>query len=187
MASQLDQPLRTAIRFLEDQRYRYAVIGGIALAYWGVVRTTYDVDIKVLVPELDYGVIRASLREAFPTSARHLAPENPLIVSVLIEDVIVDFLLALPGYEEMIVERAVLGDLDGLSTRVCTAEDLIIQKVVAGRGKDWPDVEALLMFQGDHLDAAYIEDILGQFADALDKPQMLEEYGELVHKVQQTV
>ena len=55
MADQLDQPLRTAVDFLEANGYRYAIIGGIALTYWGVVRTTYDVDIKVVVPGLDYG------------------------------------------------------------------------------------------------------------------------------------
>lgn len=48
----------------------------------------------------------------------------------------VDFLLALPGYEEKIIERAVQQDLGGFSAWICSAEDLIIQKVVAGCGKD---------------------------------------------------
>lgn len=65
MTDQLNQPLRTVVEFMEDRGYRYAVIGGIALAYWGVVRTTYDVDVKVLVPDFDYSAMRASLRSAF--------------------------------------------------------------------------------------------------------------------------
>ncbi len=51
MSSKLETSLRTAIEFLDAQDYRYAIIGGLALSHWGVVRATYDVDIKVLVPD----------------------------------------------------------------------------------------------------------------------------------------
>ena len=60
---------------------------------------------------------------------------------------------------------------------------MVIQKVVAGRGKDWPDVEALLIAQRGKLDEAYIEDWLAQFAEALEKPEMLVEYRRVVEKV----
>lgn len=46
----LEIPLRTSVAFLEGNGYRYAIVGGIALSQWGVVRDTHDVDIKVLVP-----------------------------------------------------------------------------------------------------------------------------------------
>lgn len=72
---------------------------------WGIVRATYDVDIKVLVPDTDYTAARAALRAAFPAPAREHAPDNPLIVAVAIDDVIANFLLALPGYEELIGGR----------------------------------------------------------------------------------
>ncbi len=183
MTGQLDQSLRAAVDFLEAKGYRYAVIGGIALTYWGVVRTTLDVDIKVLVPGTDYVSARSELRGAFPDPARQEGPQNPLIVSVLIQDVVVDFLLALPGYEELIIERAELGSLGSWSAWVCSAEDLIVQKVVAGRGKDWSDVESLLATRGDVLDMAYIEDWLGQFAEALQKPELLAEYNSILYKV----
>ena len=66
---------------------------------------------------------------------------------------------------------------------ICSAEDLIIQKAIAGRGKDWPDVEALLIEQRGKLDAAYIEDWLTEFADVLDNPEMLTQYRRLLEKV----
>lgn len=184
MADQLDQPLRAAVGFLQSRGYRYAIIGGIALTYWGVVRTTYDVDIKVLVPRLDYGTVRSELQSAFLSPARQTAPQNPLIVSVDVHGVIVDFLLALPGYEELIIERAELGSLGGWSAWICSAEDLIIQKVVAGRSKDWLDVESLLATRRDRLDTSYIEDWLGQFAEALSKPELLSEFHRIMYKTQ---
>ncbi len=119
------------------------------------------------------------MRAAFPNRARQQGPQNPLIVAVIIDDVVVDFLLALPGYEELIIERAIQRDLSGWSVWISSAEDLIIQKVVAGRGKDWLDVEALLVEQGDKLDQAYIGDWLAQFAEALEKPEIVTEYQSL--------
>ena len=116
----------------------------------------------------------------FPQRAR---VHDPLIVAVNIDGVIIDFLLALPGYEELIIEHAVQRDLGGWSVWICSAEDLVIQKVVAGRGKDWPDVEALLIEQRSKLDEAYIEDWLAQFAEALEKPDLLAEYQRLLARV----
>lgn len=45
------------------------------------------------------------------------------------------------------------------------------------------DVEALLSRQRDKLDENYIENWLAQFAEALDKPEMLTEYQRLVEKI----
>ncbi len=179
----LETPLRKAIKLLEEHGHRYAVIGGIALSQWGVVRVTQDVDLKVLVSNLDYAGVRALLTRAFPQPARRRAPKIPFIVAVKIDEVIVDFLLAAPGYEEQIIARAVRRNLNGFSVWVCSVEDLIIQKVIADRDKDWPDIEALLIEQRGKLDEAYIENWLSQFAEALEKPEMLAKYRRLVEKV----
>ncbi len=183
MEERLKSTLHKAIIFLEGAGYRYAIIGGIALAQWGVARYTYDVDIKVVAPNTDYTALRNVLRTAFPDQAREHLPENPFIVAVTVDDVIVDFLLALPGYEELIIENGVQRDFGGWSARICSAEDLIIQKVVAGRGKDWLDVESLLIEQHGKLDEAYIQEWLSQFVEALEQPEILAEYLRLVEKI----
>ena len=183
MEKQLEPPLHEAIAFLEEHGYRYAVIGGLALSQWGYIRATYDVDIKVLVPDTEYPAIRKALRAAFPERARQHVPENPFIVAVVIQNVIVDFLLTLPGYEEQIVERAVQRDLGGRSAWICSAEDLIIQKASAGRPKDWQDVEGLLIEQRGKLDEAYIKNWLTQFAEALEKPELITQYQALLKKI----
>ncbi len=182
MERRLEAAIRTVIRFLDGGHYRYALIGGIALAQWGVVRATYDADIKVLVPDLDYAAIRQAIRSAFPEPARQELPRNHLIVAINVEGVTVDLLLALPGYEELIIERAMPRDLGGWQAWICTAEDLIIQKVVANRDKDWLDVEALLVERRGKLDEAYIEGWLNQFAEVLENSELLPHYRRLVAK-----
>lgn len=176
MERQLEPALREAIAFLEAHGYRYAIIGGIAVTVWGIIRATRDVDLKVLVPDIDYAAVRAAIRAAFPELGRPHAPDNPLIVSVNIEGTVVDFLLALPGYEEQIVTRAVRCDLGDLQAWVCAPEDLVIQKAVAGRAKDWQDIEGILIEQYGHLNLEYLEDWLSQFAELLGQPEILSQY-----------
>jgi hypothetical protein len=179
MERRLEASLREVVEFLEASGYGYALIGGIALAQWGVVRATYDADLKVLAPNHDYGRARAHIRSAFPDQARPELPANALIVAVSVGGVTIDLLLALPGYEEMIIERAIPRDFGSWSARVCSAEDLIIQKAVAGRDKDWLDVQALLVEQHDKLDYAFIEYWLAEFAQALESAEILDKYREM--------
>jgi predicted nucleotidyltransferase len=178
----LELALHTAIAFLESHAFPYAIIGGIALAQWGLPRLTQDVDIKVLVPNLEYALAQSDIRTAFPESARAIT--NSLIVAVNIAGVTVDFLLALPGYEESMIRRSVQIEFDGSPVWVCTAEDLIIQKVVANREKDWLDVETVLIEQWGKLDQAYIQEWLAQFAEALEDAELLIKYRRLMEKVE---
>ena len=91
MEKPLETAVRTAVTFLETHGYRYALIGGLALTQWGVVRATYDVDLKVLVPQHDYAAMSLTLRAAFPDDEPAPRPPHPLIVSVRIQQVIIDF------------------------------------------------------------------------------------------------
>lgn len=179
MENNLEQPLRKAINFLEAHNLRYAVIGGIALTHWGFIRATHDVDIKVLVPEMNFAAVRAAIHQAFPVPARDQGQPNPFITAVNIDGVIVDFLLSLPGYEENIISRAVQRDMGGWVAWICSLEDLIIQKAIAGRAKDWEDIEGLLIEQKGKLDEGYISEWLIQFSEALDRPELLSRYKKL--------
>jgi len=183
IAEALQEALRQAVALLEAQGYRYAVIGGIANQRWGRARFTYNVAIKVLVPDTDYPAARAAIRSAFPQRARPQVPANPLIVDAKVAGVSVDFLLTVPGYEENIVTRAVRGDLDGLAVWICSPEDLVIQKAVAGRVQDWQDIEGILIEQQGRLDLAYVEDWLQQFAAALEQPEILRQYQSIQERI----
>lgn len=179
MEKQILSSLHKAVTLLEEHGYRYAVIGGIAVSIWGWTRATYDIDIKVLVPDTKYSSVRAILCSAFSERARPHIQENPLIVDTKIDGVIVDFLLAVPGYEENIVTRAICCDINGLKFWICSPEDLIIQKSVAGRPQDWQDIKGILIEQYNHLDMNYIENWLKEFAEILERPEMLSQYQQL--------
>ena len=176
MVNDLWVALQATVAMLEHQGYRYAVVGGIANQQWGIPRLTQGIDVKVLVPDMDYPAARAILRAAFPERGRPHTPPNPLIVDARIGKVVVDFLLAVPGYEELIVTHAVHRDLAGLAIWICSAEDLVIQKAVAGRAKDWQDIEGVLIEQQGKLDLVYVDSWLAQFAEALEQPEIVTQY-----------
>jgi len=64
-----------------------------------------------------------------------------------------------------------------------TAEDLIIQKAVAGRTKDWQDIEGILIEQRRQLDLDYLEDWMSQFAEALEQPEILAQYRDIQERI----
>ena len=69
----------------------------------------------------------------------------------------------------------------GVTFPVCTAEDLIIHKAISEREKDWLDIDGVLDRVGNDLDQSYVDYWLSQFALALERPQLVNRYQELLH------
>ena len=50
---------------------------------------------------------------------------------------------------------------------------------MAGRAKDWQDIEGILIEQRGQLDLDYLEDWLSQFAEALEQPEIVAQYRDI--------
>lgn len=163
-------------RFLTARSIPYAIIGGIAVQRWGQPRLTRDVDITVLLPP---GQEEVTLREfvaEFPARIKDAVP-FALEHRVLPVDVPgageADLSLGLPGYEEHVIARAVPYDLgEGREVRLCSAEDLIIHKALAGRPQDVLDIEGIVARQGSMLDVGYLRRWLEELASVADDPEV---------------
>jgi hypothetical protein len=80
----------------------------------------------------------------------------------------------LPGYEDELFRRAIEIEVDAdKRIRLCSAEDLIIHKAVAGRPQDIVDIETVVLRQGQRLDVDYIRQWLTEFSDLLANPDVL--------------
>ena len=89
----------------------------------------------------------------------------------------VDISLALPGYEDELFRRAVAVEIEpAQAIRLCSAEDLIIHKAVAGRPQDIADIEGVVLRQGNRLDLAYLRQWLGEFSAALAAPEIAQRF-----------
>ncbi len=174
--------LKQIIAFLKEFNVPYMVIGGIAIAERGRVRTTEDADLKILVQDRTISEFRVLAESRFKPHRRPWLgkSESALIVSVEIEDgMVVDMLASILPYEEQAIQRAEIMEIDGLELPVCSAEDLIIHKVISNRHHDWQDIEGVIYRQRGKLDLKYIRHWLTPFAEALETPEMLTRFEEL--------
>jgi Nucleotidyl transferase of unknown function (DUF2204) len=163
--------------FLTEQHIPYVVIGGLAAQHWGDQRFTQDVDITIATaPEQGLSQIVLRLTQRFrsrvPDPVEFARSRRMILISAG-NKVDVDISLALPGYEDELLARAVdFAPEAGKLIRLCTAEDLIIHKVVAGRPQDLSDVQSVVFRQGDKLDLMYIREWLRQFAEIMEQPEL---------------
>ena len=80
----------------------------------------------------------------------------------------------LPGFEEEAIARAVVYDVgEGCTVRLCTADDLVVYKCVAGRPQDVMDVESVVARQGDSLDVAHIRRWVEEFAQITEDGEIV--------------
>ncbi|MDW8319219.1 MAG: nucleotidyl transferase AbiEii/AbiGii toxin family protein [Anaerolineae bacterium] len=168
-------------QFLRSLGLPYAVIGGMAVQWWGEPRATRDVDLTVIAPpDQPTSVFIQQVLDRFPArieNALEFARRSRVILIAASNGCPVDISLGLPGYEEEVMRRAVEFELEpGKAIRVCSAEDLIIHKALAGRPQDVRDIEGIVYRQRDNLDTAVIRRWLRAFAELLDNSEIVERF-----------
>ena len=173
--------------FLTNLNVPYAIIGGLAVQHWGEPRFTQDVDLTVAAPLEDLtGFIQTIIEKFSPRldEALAFARRNRVILIWAGNGCPVDISLALPGYEDEVMRRTVLYELEpGRQVRLCSAEDLIIHKAVAGRPQDVRDIEGIVYRQGLSLEANYIRQWLQDFSEILESHEPLERFEKLWQKI----
>jgi predicted nucleotidyltransferase len=174
--------IRAVVGFLINQNVPYMVIGGMANAVWGEVRATRDADFKISIGEHSLSEFRDLVLGRFPERQTGVPPhlQSRHVIHIwAMPGVAVDLLVGIFDYERQAIDRASEMTVEGVRVRMCTAEDLIVHKVVANRAQDWIDVERVLMRQKSKLDQKYILGWIQQFAEGLDNPELLRRYRQL--------
>ena len=159
----------------------------MANSVWGRPRATTDADLVLLLE----GRSIAEFVELVSTVFQFLQPNlvefarRTYVVPIQVtDDVSADLSLAMLPYEEQAIGRAVLIDIEDVRVPVCTAEDLVIYKTISERAKDWLDIEGILLRQGTKLDQDYIIGWLEQFAQALERLEIVTRYESLRAQVE---
>jgi hypothetical protein len=156
------------------------VIGGIALQRWGEPRYTADADLSVLVEPGRESAVIADLLSRLPAripDAAQFAERTRVILAQSPAGVAIDLVLAGLPFEARVIERASAWDLGGgLRLRTCSAEDLLVMKVFAGRDKDWADVTSILERGGAKLDLERVREELRPLLAAKEAPEAADEF-----------
>jgi predicted nucleotidyltransferase len=175
------EALALVVDFLAEHHISYMVIGGLANAVWGEVRTTRDADFKVSIniPLSEFRkLVFQHFQERQTSIPRHLQSAHVIHIWATPGSA-VDLLVSIFDYERQAIARATETTIEGVPAKVCTAEDLIIHKAVADRQIDWRDIERILIRQRGKLDQDYIITWLRQFVEGLESPEILARYQQL--------
>jgi hypothetical protein len=156
---------------------RACVIGGLAVQRWGEPRFTQDADLTVLAPLGSEAELVDALLLRFqpraPDAKRHALDRRVLLLRAS-NRVSLDVSLAATPFEEDVMDRASSWrDIEGVPLVTCSAEDLVIYKLVAGRPGDIQDVIGIVGRQAQKLDAARIRHWGAQFAELKEDPDLL--------------
>ncbi len=173
-----DQAIWEVHRLLSNLGISYAIIGGVAVHYWGEPRLTQDIALTVSAPleDLD-GFVSLILEHFSPRleNALDFALKNRVILVETSNGHPLDIALGLPGYEDKVIERVAQIELEaGKRINICSAEDLIIYKATGGRPQDIRDIESIVYRQGTTLDDVYIRQSLAEISDITSDPDLSE-------------
>jgi hypothetical protein len=176
--------------FLREQRWPFCFIGGLAVQHWGEPRVTRDVDVTLLAGFGNEEQIAQKLLGRFqPRTPDFLNMVVGARVALMQDEhgVGLDIAMGALPFEERAIQRSQdVRFLPDWSLRICSAEDLIVMKSLAGRTRDWLDVETVLIRQGTKLDWQYIMRELKPLAEAGETPDAPKELEQRRRKILKT-
>ncbi|MGI9017958.1 MAG: nucleotidyl transferase AbiEii/AbiGii toxin family protein [Euzebya sp.] len=145
----------------DEQGWRFCFIGGLAVLRWGEPRQTRDVDLTLLTgfggeePFVDRLLERFAPRVP---DAKGFALKNRVLLLRSDDGVGLDVALGAMTFEEHAVDRATGWRIDqSLVLQTCSAHDLVVYKVFAGRPQDWIDVEMIIARRSRELDMDLVQ------------------------------
>jgi predicted nucleotidyltransferase len=137
---QIPKDFREFIQLLNDNEVEYLVIGGYAVAYYGYVRYTCDIDFFVAV-EKETALKMVSVFEQFGFRPYELTPElfmeTGKVLRIGVEPMRLEILNEISGvdFKTCYKNREVL-DADGLKLNLIGINELIKNKESTERSKD---------------------------------------------------
>ncbi len=171
--------LQALSEWFDAERVPYTLIGGVAVSLIAVARATQDIDTLIWLEDSQWEqfLLAGEARGFIPRIADAL--EFAREARVLLcrhgsSGVDIDISFGALEFEREMVERATRLSIETITLRVPTPEDLIVTKAVAHRARDLADIESILSAR-PNLDLQRIRYWIGEFARALDKPELQEE------------
>ncbi len=174
----------------EDERWHFCFIGGLAVQRWGEARVTRDVDLTLLTGFGDEDFFVERLLGNFVSrvpDAPAFAQRARVVLLRTASGVPIDIALGALPFEERSVARASGWDVPGtVPLRTCTAEDLVVHKVFAGRDRDWSDVRGIIARREGDLDVDLIVEELRPLLEAKGTMAELDRLQRLIEELSKT-
>ena len=176
--------LYDTINTLTDLKVEYAVVGGWAVRAFGVPRATYDVDVTISADRARLSELFSALDELgydvddiYRKGWTDDVAGMPLVKARTFVDgrtVVADMFLAENVFQQSLMQRKQLADINGITAWVATPEDIVLMKLVASRHRDLSDIQDIFLMQGT-LDQDYLREWAAKLGVADKLEQALKE------------
>lgn len=143
-------------RLFQEWNVRYCLIGGLAAGFWGKPRFTQDMDFTVISHDRTFKELALSLKKN-GFSYEKKGTSQLKVTKRSANTFRADLILAEINYQDWVVQRAVKVAMFGVDVPICTAEDLIILKLIANRRQDLLDIETVLENPSLKFDTTYLK------------------------------
>ncbi|HUK57176.1 MAG TPA: nucleotidyl transferase AbiEii/AbiGii toxin family protein [Nitrospiria bacterium] len=158
------QQLLHICHFLESNRIPYMIVGGIAVSIWTAPRATVDLDFVIGLNEETLPSFIKSAAEAGlvvfdpkPMEFKKVKLLRMFLKGTESQLLMLDFILADDEYKRESLKRAVVLKWEEQEIKVASPEDVILLKLLSGRGQDRVDVENIIQMQKTSLDRTYLQ------------------------------
>jgi hypothetical protein len=174
-------------RIFREKHIPYMLMGGHAVISHGQPRFTDDIDITLSFPKERYKEIINMLSENFEPLFGNLDEfiDKSWVLPMQFKPkgVIVDVLFSDTVFESEAIKEGVKEIIEGEEVNFISAENLIVQKIFAGRTKDIADVETILTVKRDKLDYARIEERIRAFDRDMGQTDLFELWKEVKKRI----
>ncbi len=158
--SDIQAILLETLRWLESVNRSYAIIGAHSLAFYNQSRATFDVDVLVAATADDLGVLRVSAEQHGFQVDQQWGDDNPMLRDVQLRlmrnGVPVDIMLPRDDQDLAALTRRQSHTVGNDQVWVLAPEDIILQKLKAGRPRDFDDCLPLFASLREQLNHEYL-------------------------------
>lgn len=152
-----------------NNKFPYMLIGGMANIIHGSTRTTQDVDVVVFVEYHELGEVVAAFQDAFLSRVSDPLSfmKNHFVLPLTHRktEIDIDVSIGFSQFEQRALARCKKMKFGDIELNVCSAEDLILFKLVAARPRDLLDVQELMHRYRGKLDTQYLKSTAEGFSE----------------------
>ncbi len=146
------------VSLLQKAKIDYLLIGGMAVGVWGRPRVTEDIDFIIFISRRDLkGIIKVADQMGLEfKAAPHPQFPKTFVYRILKGVYHADFIIASTEFERNALKRKVKVRIFDKDVFVPTKEDLLLSKIIPGRGIDLFDAENIAIRHKGKLDEEYL-------------------------------
>jgi len=173
--------LKHLCEFLNKNKIQYVIVGGVAVMYHGVPRTTVDIDIIMQIEDEQIPAFAEFLNSrGFSSSATDIKAafvENSHSTSFFKNSLLrLDIQGVNSAFDRMTLDRAIEVNLLGTLVKIGSIEDTFVNKILFQGEQDLRDALGILKRHSKSLDFEYIRSTSMMLGISKQLDQFLKDY-----------